>query len=59
MLIGLFFLDKWIEQIDTTNPFYINADDYAHLYEAIGPGYDWLYNYQGFTKGKKTLLFCL
>ncbi len=50
---ALEFLDKWAAELNATEPFEVNGDDYAHIYEAVGLGYDWLYNYPGFTAAKK------
>ncbi|MCF6271376.1 MAG: T9SS type A sorting domain-containing protein [Melioribacteraceae bacterium] len=47
------FLDLWVSELDATNPFYVSGDNYAHIYGGVGLGFDWLYNYSGFTTQKK------
>ena len=50
---AIYFMEKWVAELDTTKPFYVNGDNYAHIYENVGLGFDWLYNYSGFTSQKK------
>ncbi len=50
---ALSFMNKWVTSLNGTHPLEVSGDDYAHLYEAIGLGYDWLYNYPSFTSDQK------
>ncbi len=54
---ALYFLDNWVTTLKATQPFEVSGDDYAHLYETVGIGYDWLYNYPGFSATKKRQVF--
>ncbi len=53
---AIYFMEKWVAELGTTNPFYVSEDSYAHIYEAVGLGFDWLYNYTGFTEDKKSAI---
>lgn len=50
---AIYFMDEWRNLINATNPFYVSENEYAQLFSAVGLGFDWLYNYPGFTQQKK------
>ncbi len=50
---AIYFIQKWLNELRSRKPFDVSSDDYAQLYETIGLGYDWLYNYSGFTQEVK------
>ena len=50
---AIYFMDEWRNAINATNPIYVSENEYAQLFGAVGLGYDWLYNYPGFTTQKK------
>ncbi|NOX18348.1 MAG: T9SS type A sorting domain-containing protein [Chlorobi bacterium] len=51
---SIYFMEKWVDELGATDPFYVGGDEYAHIYENVGLGFDWLYNYAGFTQPQKT-----
>ena len=53
---AIYFMDEWRNAINATNPFYVSENEYAQLFGAVGLGFDWLYNYPGFTQQKKDSL---
>ncbi len=50
---SIYFMEKWVAELDATDPFYVSGDNYAHIYENVGLGFDWLYDYAGFTQQQK------
>jgi len=50
---ALEFLMWWVVESYEMDPYEASQDAYSHLWEMIGLGYDWLYNYPEFTISKK------
>ena len=46
---AIYFMEKWVADLSSTDTFYVSGDSYAHIYGNVGLGFDWLYNYNGFT----------